>query len=93
MFKSMPFDGRADDDIEYSRSRVGDKDNTREEGEDEGDEEEEDAGHLKEEVLSIAIKVIPELDEVKALSDLRFLASGGYNSVWRVTYILVRKDC
>ncbi len=90
----MPFDGRANGDDDGNRNRVENEDDTREEGEEEREEEEEDeadAGHLKEEALGIAIKVGSELDEVKELSNLRFLARGGYNYVWRVTYTLVRE--
>ena len=55
------------------------------------EDEEEDPGHLKEEAYGIAIKVVSELDLVRKLLNVEFLASGGYNRVWRVTCILVRE--
>lgn len=78
-----------DDDDDGDRNRIGNEDNTREEGGEGGEEEGEDPGYLKEGALGIAIKVVPELDLVKELSSLKFLACGGYNYVWRVTYILM----
>lgn len=53
--------------------------------------EDEDLEQLAEEAYDIATKVVLELGLVTKLLNIEFLASGGYNRVWRVKCILVRE--
>lgn len=54
------------------------------------DEEEEDSEHLKGGATDIANRVVAEMHEANELSDLEFLAFGGYHHVWLATYSMVR---
>lgn len=59
-------------------------------GEEEEEKEEEDIKRFKEEAVNIAMKAISVLNEANEVSNVGFLARGGYNYVWLVTYTLVR---
>jgi hypothetical protein len=62
------------------------------EGTSEGeDEEEEDIERLRDGAMKVATRVVAETYESNHLSSLEYVARGGYNHVWLVTYSMVSR--
>ncbi len=53
------------------------------------EDEERDDARMKSEARQIAARITPKLYERSEISDIEYIAKGGYNFVWKVTYAMV----